>query len=69
MIPSSHSVHLRLESWRTQRLQEEMTAAKKRAQDEEDRALKEQELEDMRSAREAMRDREKLDHLIGKMVF
>lgn len=46
-----------------------MENTKKMLQDEEDALLKEQEAEDLRAAKEAMRDKEKMDLLIGQMTF
>ena len=60
---------LRLDSWKAQRMVAEMEASKTRMQDQEDFAVKEQEAEDLRAAKEAMKDKEKLDRILGNMVF
>jgi hypothetical protein len=63
------SVAMRLESWRLERMQREKELAKKRIAEEEDAALKEQDAENIRTAREAMKDKEKMDLFLGKMAF
>lgn len=47
----------------------EMEMAKKSMQAEEDAMIKDQEMEDLRAAKEALKNKEKLDILIGKMIF
>lgn len=63
------SVAMRLDSWRLERMQKEKERAKKQIADEEDAALKEQDAENIRAAREAMKDKEKMDMFLGKMAF
>ena len=47
----------------------EKANARKRIEMEEDAALREQEYEDLRDAKEAMENKEKMDLLVGKMAF
>ena len=63
------SVALRLDSWRDQKLATEKLRNQQILQEEEDAYLKELEAEDLRNAKEAMKNAEKMDLLLGKFAF
>ena len=63
------SVALRLDSWRDQKLASEKLRNQQMLQEEEDAYLKELEAEDLRNAKEAMKNAEKMDLLLGKFAF
>ena len=63
------SVALRLDSWREQKLATEKLRNQQILQQEEDAYFKELEAEDLRNAKEAMKNAEKMDILLGKFAF
>ena len=63
------SVALRLDSWREQKLATEKMRNQQLLEQEEDAYFKELEAEALRNAREAMKNSEKMDLLLGKFAF
>lgn len=63
------SVNLRLDSWRQQKLVCEKLRNQQLLQQEEDAYIKEQEAEDLRNAKEALKNAEKMDLLLGRFAF